>query len=98
MTEKRFHWDWKTGRMKDTYSSFQATKDMRLIEQSINDACGSYEKQIAKLEKENEQLKSLIKALKKSNTDYVNQIKKAYDEDLSVKELADNCGIETKGD
>lgn len=59
MTE-RFHWDWKTGRMKDTYSSFQATKDMRLIERQVNDACNSYEKQIAKLEKENEQLKKSI--------------------------------------
>lgn len=43
---------------------------------------------------ENEQLKTLIKALKKSNTDYVNQIKKAYDEGLSIKELADNCGVD----
>ena len=60
MTEKRFHWDWKTGRMKDTYSSFQATKDMRLIERQINDACKSYEKQITKLENENEQLKKEI--------------------------------------
>ena len=42
----RFHWDWKTGRMKDTYSSFQATKNMRLIERQINDACRSYEKRI----------------------------------------------------
>lgn len=61
MIAKRFHWDWKTGRMKDTYSDFQATKDMRLIERSINDACRSYEKQIAKLEKENEQLKIALK-------------------------------------
>lgn len=60
MTNKRFHYDWKTGRMKDTYSSFQATKNMRLIERQINDACQSYEKQIAKLEKKNEQLNRQI--------------------------------------
>ena len=66
MTAKRFYWDWKTGRMKDTYSNFQATKDMRLIEQSINDACRSYEKQIAKLKKKNEQLEQRIKELEKT--------------------------------
>ena len=53
---------------------------------------------IRKLQEENEELKALIKALKKSNADFINQIKKAYDEDLSVKELAYNCGIEIKGD
>jgi len=72
MTEKRFHWDWKTGRMKDTYSDFQATKDMRLIEQSINDACRSYEKEIAKLKEENEQLRNKIKHYDEV---WVNQLK-----------------------
>ena len=46
------------------------------------------------LKKENEELKSLIKALKKSNTDYIHQIKKAYDEKLSFGELANNCGVD----
>ena len=49
---------------------------------------------IRKLQEENEELKALIKALKKSNADFINQIKKAYDKDLSIKELADNCGVD----
>lgn len=56
MTEKRFHYDYKTGRMKDTQSNSQATKDMRVLETIINDACYSYEKKIKELEKENKQL------------------------------------------
>lgn len=50
MTEKRFHYDYKTGRMKDTQSNSQATKDMRVLETIINDACYSYEKKIKELE------------------------------------------------
>ena len=49
-----------------------------------------------KFSDENEQLKSLIKALKKSNIDYINQIRKAYEENLSIEELADNCGVDLK--
>ena len=52
MTEKRFYYDWKTGRMKDTQSNSQATSDMRVLERIINDACYSYEKKIKGLEKE----------------------------------------------
>ena len=50
MTERRFHYDYKTGRMKDTQSKSQATKDMRILETIINDACYSYEKKIEELE------------------------------------------------
>lgn len=59
----RFRYDYKTGRMNDTQSSFQATKDMRLIERQVNDACNSYEKRIKELKKENEQLKYKINDL-----------------------------------
>lgn len=52
MTEKRFYYDWKTGRMKDTQSNSQATSNMRVLETIINDACYSYEKKIKELEKE----------------------------------------------
>lgn len=52
MTEKRFHYDYKTGRMKDTQSNSQATSDMRVLERIINDACYSYEKKIKELRKE----------------------------------------------
>jgi len=79
MTEKRFHWDWKTGRMKDTYSDFQATKDMRLIEQRINDACRSYEKQIAKLKEENEQLKQQLNRLYNYFEDWYSDMTSAND-------------------
>lgn len=50
MNEKRFRYDYKTGRMKDTQSKSQATKDMRILETIINDACYSYEKKIEELE------------------------------------------------
>lgn len=60
MSKKRFHYDWKTGRMKDIQSNSQATKDMRVLETIINDACYSYEKRIKELEEENEQLKQLL--------------------------------------
>jgi hypothetical protein len=53
-----------------------------------------YEDELGRMEEENKQLKLLIKALKKSNADYIHQIKKAYEEDLSIKELADNCGVD----
>ena len=66
--------------------------DITFIAKQLNDA----NETILRLEKENKELKSLIKALKKSNNDYVNQIKKAYDEKLSIKELADNCGVDLK--
>ena len=56
MIEKRFRYDYKTGRMKDTQSNSQATNDMRVLETIINDACYSYEKKIKELEKENKQL------------------------------------------
>ena len=45
---------------------------------------------------DNKQSKALIKALKKSNIDYINQIRKAYEENLSIEELADNCGVDLK--
>ena len=60
MTEKRFHYDYKTGRMKDTQSNSQATKDMRILESIINNACYSYEKKIKELEQENKMLKITI--------------------------------------
>ena len=60
MTEKRFHYDYKTGRMKDTQSNSQATKDMRILETIINDACYFYEKKIKELEQENKMLKITI--------------------------------------
>lgn len=64
MIEKRFHYDWKTGRMRDTQSNSQATSDMRILETIINDTCYSYEKKISALEQENKQLKK--KLLRKS--------------------------------
>ena len=57
MTEKRFHYDWKTGRFKDTQSNSCATSNMRVLETQINNACFNYEKKIKKLEKENKELK-----------------------------------------
>ena len=48
------------------------------------------------LDDDNKQSKALIKALKKSNIDYINQIRKAYEENLSIEELADNCGVDLK--
>ena len=57
MTEKRFHYDWKTNRFKDTQSNFCATSNMRVLETQINNACYNYEKKIEKLEKENKELK-----------------------------------------
>ena len=63
MTEKRFRYDWKTGRFKDTLSNSCATSNMRVLETQINNACFNYEKNIKKLEKENKELKSLCKVL-----------------------------------
>ena len=63
MTEKRFHYDWKTGRFKDTQSNSCATTNMRVLETQINNACFNYEKKIKELEKENKELKSLCKVL-----------------------------------
>jgi len=57
MTEKRFRYDWKTGRFKDTLSNSCATSNMRVLETQINNACFNYEKKIKKLEKENKELK-----------------------------------------
>ena len=57
MTEKRFHFDWKTGRFKDTQSNSCATSNMRVLETQINNACFNYEKKIRELKKENERLR-----------------------------------------
>ena len=59
---KRFHYDWKTGRMKDTQSNSQATSNMRVLETIINDACYFYENKIKELETRN---KRQYKRLKK---------------------------------
>ena len=58
MTQKRFRYDWKTGRFKDTQSNSCATSNMRVLETQINNACYNYEKKIKKLEKENKELRS----------------------------------------
>ena len=63
MTEKRFYYDWKTGRMKDTQSNSLATSDMRILETIINDACYSYEKSIKKLETRNKQQHDSLKTI-----------------------------------
>lgn len=63
MTEKRFRYDWKTGRFKDTRSKSCATSNMRVLETLINDACYGYEKKIKKLEKENQELKQQLDSL-----------------------------------
>ena len=60
MTEKRFHYDYKTGRFKDTQSNSCATSNMRVLETQINNACYNYEKKIKELEKENKKLKSIL--------------------------------------
>ena len=73
MTEKRFRYDWKTGRFKDTLSNSCATSNMRVLETQINNACFNYEKKIKKLEKEN-------KKLKQSNKDAWNLIRFIYNE------------------
>ena len=36
---KRFVYNWKTGRMKDTKSDWNATSNMRGLETQINEAC-----------------------------------------------------------
>lgn len=64
MTEKRFHYDWKTGRFKDTQSNSCATSNMRVLETQINNACYNYEKKIKELKKENKELKQKIESLK----------------------------------
>ena len=61
MTEKRFRYDWKTGRFKDTLSNSCATSNMRVLETQINNACFNYEKKIKKLEKENKELREQLK-------------------------------------
>ena len=63
MTEKRFYYDYKTGRMKDTQSNSQATKDMRVLETIINDACYSYEKKIKELQERNNRQAKTIDSL-----------------------------------
>ena len=64
MTEKRFHYDWKTGRFKDTLSNSCATSNMRVLETQINNACFNYEKKIKELEKENKELKKELGSFK----------------------------------
>lgn len=56
----------------------------------------SYQKDVSLLEKENEDLKKLLEAYRKSVADYKYQICKAVDEKLSMVELADNCGIDVE--
>lgn len=86
MTERRFYYDWKTGRMKDTQSKSQATKDMRILETIINDACYSYEKKIKELEKENEGIQNKVWDL----IDYL-ELKYGIDK-KEVKEYWNNGG------
>ena len=74
MTEKRFHYDWKTGRFKDTQSKSCATTNMRVLETQINNACFNYEKKIEKLEKENKELKEEVQLLKEGIEAYENAI------------------------
>ena len=77
--EEILKWEKKNEQLKTTIQ--QLTNDNTKQKKKLNTAM-----------KENEELKSLIKAL--SNADFINQIKRAYDENLSVKELADNCGVD----
>ena len=65
MTDKRFRYDWKTGRFKDTLSNSCATSNMRVLETQINDACYNYEKKIKELKRENESLNSQLIRLDK---------------------------------
>ena len=85
MTERRFRWDWKTGRWKDTQSNWLATKDPRGLESIINLACLGYEKEINKLKKENERLKQENSVFKGKDIEHyqrwANQIKKYVEED-----------------
>lgn len=63
MTEKRFNWDWKTGRWKDTQSDSLATKNPRILETMIDEACLGYEKEIEKLSRENRRFENFIQRL-----------------------------------
>jgi len=63
MIKKRFQYNWKTGRFKDTQSEFCATSNMRVLETQINDACYSYEKRIKELEEDYEYLEKEYKEL-----------------------------------
>lgn len=91
MTEGRFYYDWKTGRMKDTQSNSQATKNMRILETIINDACYSYEKKIKELEKENERLQNCIHrkrvAVKWLKRDYDKLYQLCLDKGFTEEEL-----------
>ena len=66
MTEKRFRYDWKTGRFKDTQSNSCATTNMRVLETQINNACYNYEKKIKELEEENKEIQKENEQLKKA--------------------------------
>lgn len=70
---KRFVFDWKSGRMKDTQSNSLATSDMRILETQINDACNVYENKIKKLVEENQELNRFIEELKQT---YEEKLKK----------------------
>lgn len=52
--------------------------------------------ELREIQKENKELKALLKAYQKSVEDYKYQIRKAVDEKLSVVELADNCGVDVE--
>ena len=63
MTQKRFNWDWETGRWKDTQSDSLATKNPRILETIINEACLGYEKEIERLSRENRRYEKFIQTL-----------------------------------
>ena len=85
MTEKRFHYDWKTNRFKDTQSNFCATSNMRVLETQINNACYNYEKKIEKLEKENKELKTENEQLKQSIYDWQGSYDGLYEDNLKLE-------------
>lgn len=81
MTERRFYYNWKTGRMKDRQSNSQATKNMRVLETIINRACSSYENEIKELKAINQMLEGQLEPF----------INLARDYNLTLAQLFDVC-------
>ena len=58
--DKRFVYNWKNGRIKDTESQTNATSNMRILETKINQTCREYKRQINELNDEKNKYKQKV--------------------------------------
>lgn len=76
VNDRRFRYDWRTGRFKDTQSKSLATSNMRILETQINNACYNYEKEIEELKTKNQWLYDDLKKSSEENKQLKQENKK----------------------